>query len=168
MTDDTNGEVQDPGEDETVEGSLGDVETQLREKLRAGVIDRLPRLFERGPGTVPPEELVLRFSHVELDPTQQVRVEAIRIYGLQFALFLKQNTPASREQSLAFTHLEDVVHNAIAAIARREERMTAEQLAEFMSGQERHPGLEEDEPEPEPVEPATTASGDNAPEALVH
>ena len=51
---------------------------------------------------------------------QQERYQAIRDKALKFAYFLVASTPQSREQSLALTHLEEVVFFANAAIARNE------------------------------------------------
>lgn len=51
---------------------------------------------------------------------QIARYQAIREKALKFAYFLVAVTPQSREQSLALTHLEDVVSCANAAIARNE------------------------------------------------
>lgn len=51
---------------------------------------------------------------------QIARYQAIRDKALKFAYFLVASTPQSREQSLALTHLEEVVSFANAAIARNE------------------------------------------------
>lgn len=51
---------------------------------------------------------------------QAGRYEAIRSRAREFAAFLATVTPESREQSLALTHLEEVVMFANAAIARNE------------------------------------------------
>ena len=51
---------------------------------------------------------------------QVARYQAIRDKALKFAYFLIAATPQSREQSLALTHLEEVVFFANAAIARNE------------------------------------------------
>ena len=51
---------------------------------------------------------------------QTARYQAIREKALKFAYFLLASTPASREQSLALTHLEEAVFWANAAIARNE------------------------------------------------
>lgn len=52
--------------------------------------------------------------------TQPARYEQLRDKAREFAELLARLTPASREQSLALTHLEDAVMCANAAIARNE------------------------------------------------
>lgn len=44
--------------------------------------------------------------------------EAIRAQAYEYALWLDENVPDSREKSLAITHLEDTVFWANAAVAR--------------------------------------------------
>jgi len=51
---------------------------------------------------------------------QQERYVKIREKAKEFALLIKLHTPDSREQSLAFTNLENAVMWANAAIARNE------------------------------------------------
>ena len=51
---------------------------------------------------------------------QQQRYEEIRAKAKELAITINECTPASREQSLAFTALEEVVMQANAAIARNE------------------------------------------------
>lgn len=51
---------------------------------------------------------------------QKERYTEIRDRARAFALYLAENTPASREQSLAITALEEAVMWANAAIARNE------------------------------------------------
>lgn len=51
---------------------------------------------------------------------QAERYGAIRSAAKDFALFISGNTPASREQSVALTNLDQVVFWANAAIARNE------------------------------------------------
>ncbi len=51
---------------------------------------------------------------------QPKRYEEIREVAKNFAMCINENTPASREQSLALTALEEVVFWANAAIARNE------------------------------------------------
>jgi hypothetical protein len=51
---------------------------------------------------------------------QPQRYEEIREAAKNLANVINRNTPASREQSVAFTQLEDVVMWANAAIARNE------------------------------------------------
>lgn len=52
---------------------------------------------------------------------QSQRYVAIRDQAHAFATLIAENTPESREQSLALTHLDQVVMFANAAIARNEE-----------------------------------------------
>lgn len=51
---------------------------------------------------------------------QPERFQTIREMAKEFALHLAESTPASREQSLALTALEEAVFWANAAIARNE------------------------------------------------
>ena len=51
---------------------------------------------------------------------QPERYERIRAKAKELALVINEDTPFSREQSLAFTALEEVVMQANAAIARNE------------------------------------------------
>lgn len=51
---------------------------------------------------------------------QQDRYVAIRDKAKELALLINDCTPASREQSLAFTSLEECVMHANSAIARNE------------------------------------------------
>lgn len=60
------------------------------------------------------------FTYHPPNDNQIPRYEAIRDNALKFAYFIVASTPQSREQSLALTHLEDVVMWANAAIARNE------------------------------------------------
>ena len=53
-------------------------------------------------------------------PNQTPRYEAIRSQARVLAHFIAQNTPPSREQSLALTKLQEVVMFANAAIAIHE------------------------------------------------
>ena len=66
------------------------------------------------------EELERRFSYHPPKGNQPERYEKIRAAALEFATLIVNLTPASREQSLALTHLEEAVMQANAAIARRE------------------------------------------------
>lgn len=66
-------------------------------------------------------ETVNRFTyHKPKDESQTKRYEEIRKEALSLAVFIKLNTPPSREQSLAITDLENAVFWANAAIARNE------------------------------------------------
>lgn len=51
---------------------------------------------------------------------QAGRYEAIRSAGLNFANYINERTPASREQSLAITAIEEAVMRANQAIALNE------------------------------------------------
>ena len=53
-------------------------------------------------------------------PGQAERYESIRAFAKDFAEHLMTSCPASRELSLALTHLEEAVMQANAAIARNE------------------------------------------------
>jgi hypothetical protein len=61
-----------------------------------------------------------RFTYHPPKGNQLIRYERLRDAAKSFAYLIKQSTPYSREQSLALTHLEDVVYCANAAIARNE------------------------------------------------
>lgn len=70
------------------------------------------------------EELITRINNdfVYHAPfgDQVARYAAIREYGRQMAIQIVQDTPVSREQSIALTHLENAIFYANAAIARNE------------------------------------------------
>lgn len=66
------------------------------------------------------QELQNRFTYHAPKGDQATRYELIRDRAHDFAAFINDNTPDSREKSLAFTHLEDAVMWANAAIARNE------------------------------------------------
>jgi hypothetical protein len=53
-------------------------------------------------------------------PGQQERYQRIRDAARELAMVICENTPASREQSVALTNLDAAVFNANAAIARNE------------------------------------------------
>lgn len=65
-------------------------------------------------------DLSNRFTYHPPKNEQSVRYSAIRGMAYDFAEFLNQQCPDSREKSLAITHLEDAVMWANAAIARNE------------------------------------------------
>jgi hypothetical protein len=65
-------------------------------------------------------ELELRFRYHPPKTGQPERYELIRAMARGLAHDIVANTPASREQSLAITALEEAVMWANAAIARRE------------------------------------------------
>lgn len=65
-------------------------------------------------------DLAVRFSYHPPKDGQPLRYEAIRATAKQFAEFVTSRTPASREQSLAITKIEEAVFWANAAIARNE------------------------------------------------
>lgn len=65
-------------------------------------------------------ELEKRFTYHAPKANQQERYARIRQYAKLLAYEIDQDCPASREQSLAFTNLEQAVMWANAAIARNE------------------------------------------------
>ena len=66
------------------------------------------------------EDLAKRFTYHAPKGDQALRYEMIRDRAHDFAAFLDDKAPDSREKSLAMTHLEDAVMWANAAIARNE------------------------------------------------
>jgi hypothetical protein len=66
------------------------------------------------------DELEKRFTHHPPKDDQEGRYEMIRATGREFASLIVDVTPASREQSVALTNLEQAVMWANAAIARNE------------------------------------------------
>lgn len=60
------------------------------------------------------------FKYHQPKGDQQPRYERIRAKAKELAQVINEDTPASREQSVAFTQLEDAVMWANAAIARNE------------------------------------------------
>lgn len=66
------------------------------------------------------EELIHRFTYHAPKADQPSRYEAIRDAGLQLALLINALTPVSREQSVAFTKIDEAVQAANSAIARNE------------------------------------------------
>lgn len=66
------------------------------------------------------EELTNRFTYHAPKEGQPERYVAIRAKALELALLINELTPTSREQSVAYTALDDVVWAANAAIARNE------------------------------------------------
>jgi hypothetical protein len=65
-------------------------------------------------------ELEIRFSyHPPIDEEQRSKYEDIRSFAHELALLIHELVPASREQSLAVTKLEEAVMWANAGIARR-------------------------------------------------
>lgn len=66
------------------------------------------------------KELGVRYTYRAPRDDQKERYEEIRSTFLAVAMGLQQNCPASRELSLALTHLEQANLYANAAIARRE------------------------------------------------
>ena len=65
-------------------------------------------------------ELDNRFTYHPPKGDQALRYEMIRDRARNFAAFIDEKAPDSREKSLAMTHLEDSVMWANAAIARNE------------------------------------------------
>lgn len=68
-----------------------------------------------------PEELETRFSSHPATPEQVEKYEALRVKAKEMARLMVELCPVSRESSLAFTHLEESLFWANAAIARRTE-----------------------------------------------
>lgn len=66
------------------------------------------------------EELINRFTYHPPKNDQPDRYVAIRTAGLEFALLVWETTPESREQSVAFTKIDEAVQAANSAIARNE------------------------------------------------
>jgi len=64
------------------------------------------------------EEIKKRFSYHHPAGTQPQRYKLIRENAINFAYAIERMCPESREKSLAFTKLEEVVMWANAAIAR--------------------------------------------------
>jgi hypothetical protein len=64
------------------------------------------------------KDLANRFMYHPPKDGQAATYEAIRDYAHDFARYLVEVTPESREQSLAITHLEEAVFWANASIAR--------------------------------------------------
>jgi hypothetical protein len=65
-------------------------------------------------------ELENRFSYHTPNATQIPRYNEIREAVKQLAYTIKKLTPTSREQAVALNHLDQVMFNANAAIARNE------------------------------------------------
>jgi hypothetical protein len=65
-------------------------------------------------------DLENRFTYHPPKGDQSQRYVAIREKALELAKLIADTTPYSREQSLAFTHLEESVMWANASIARNE------------------------------------------------
>lgn len=66
------------------------------------------------------EDLKVRFSYHAPKDDQVPRYIGLRGMGAQFATRILEETPPSREQSLALTKIEEAVFWANAAIARNE------------------------------------------------
>jgi len=73
-----------------------------------------------GSGKISAEEIERRFTYHAPKGDQQQRYEVLRAQTKELAEQIVLSTPASREQSLALTSLEQAVMWANAAIARRE------------------------------------------------
>jgi hypothetical protein len=71
------------------------------------------------------EELSNRFTHHPPFGNQPRRFQAIRSQAHDLGQYIDQNTPDSREKSLALTALEECVMWANAAIARNEKESTS-------------------------------------------
>jgi hypothetical protein len=68
----------------------------------------------------PDPDLEKRFTYHPPKEGQPRKYELLRAHAKALAYTIKDNTPASREQSLALTKLEEAVFWANAAIARNE------------------------------------------------
>ena len=66
------------------------------------------------------EQIQRNFTYHAPKGSQPARYEAIRAMAKQFAEMIEGSCPDSREKSLAFTKLEEVVMWANASIARNE------------------------------------------------
>lgn len=64
-------------------------------------------------------ELDISFTYHPPKPEQLEKYDRIRQFAREFASYIAQEVPNSREQSLAFTALEEAVMWANAGIARR-------------------------------------------------
>lgn len=82
-------------------------------------IDSMPEVDDVGVvGT--DQEIEKRFTYHDPKDGQTERYNLIRDNGKRLAYLIKHNTQPSREQSLAFTHLEQAIMWANASIARNE------------------------------------------------
>ena len=64
-------------------------------------------------------DLKNRFTFHPVTGVEQGKIyDSIRAHALDFALWLDENVPDSREKSLAITHLEEVVFWSNASVAR--------------------------------------------------
>lgn len=66
------------------------------------------------------QRIANNFTYHPPKEDQPQRYEEIRNKAKELAITINECTPASREQSLAFTALEEVVMHANSAIARNE------------------------------------------------
>ena len=66
------------------------------------------------------EQLTNRYSYHAPKNDQAERYNTIRTACLELAFLINDLTPESREQSVAFTALDDVMYSANASIARNE------------------------------------------------
>lgn len=101
------------------------------DETRTGDTSPTPPANLRGGGTLVPntdrpqkvgisdQELGVRFTYHPPTREQSDIYEDLRGRALKFAHYLVDVTPASREQALAITNLEEAVFWANAAIARR-------------------------------------------------
>lgn len=68
------------------------------------------------------DEIERNFTYHKPFGDQALRYEQLRSIGKVLATEIQRDCPESREQSLAFTHLEQAIMWANAAIARNESR----------------------------------------------
>jgi hypothetical protein len=59
--------------------------------------------------------------HSAISPDNKAKFEALRAEAIEFARRIEENTPPSREQSLAYIHLEETLMWAIKSVAIRDE-----------------------------------------------
>jgi hypothetical protein len=85
-----------------------------------GVQAREVAEMEYRPSRALMEDLGRRFTHHRPVRKQPERYQKIRDKVFELSVLIAEMTPVSREQSLAFTHLEEAVFWANAAIARNE------------------------------------------------
>jgi hypothetical protein len=77
-----------------------------------------PKSPERAPQFTT-EELEKRFTYHPPREGQPWIYEELRSRAFDFALFLNEAVPDSREKAIALTHLDQVVWSANAGVARR-------------------------------------------------
>lgn len=79
-----------------------------------------PGLMRSAPTPAPLDELAVRFTYHPPTRGQPERYGRIRVKALELARLVEAEVPPSREQSLAWTAIEEAVMWANAGIARRD------------------------------------------------